>query len=75
MNWKDRLGPKKKTWKLSDPLQARDWLKHLRIKGAKIDFVELANGTQLTIDECSDAQIVNFCEEFSLAMAGKKNQA
>lgn len=64
-------------WDLSDPVQCRDFLKKLRVgpNGEACTHVYLADGTELTIDEASDEQIVTLCTEMAETVASQENQA
>lgn len=61
-------------WNLSSPKMCRDFLKQVRIgpKGARITQLTQGDGKVITIDEATDEQVLQLCEEFAEAMNDRK---
>lgn len=52
---------------LSDPAQAREFLKSIRVKGkGRITFLETASGEKVSIDDASDEQILQLVKDLKL---------
>jgi hypothetical protein len=73
MSWKNNF--KQPVWNLSDPAQARHWLKALRIRGKPIEFLEQADGGRISIDDASDEQVLRICHEMAMQLRDKGAQA
>lgn len=63
-----------KFWNLSSPKMCRDFLKQVRFgpQGAQITQLTQADGKVVTIDEATDEQVLQLCQEFAEAMGEKK---
>lgn len=64
-------------WDIGNPKDCREWLKALRIgpQKAQITFLQDANGNQIAIDDASDKQVVDLCQEMATMIAAKENKA
>lgn len=52
-----------RTYNLSNPMQAKLWLKNLNPKGVdKFETVTTNDGKIYSIDECPDKLILDFCQ-------------
>jgi hypothetical protein len=59
-----------KFWRLDSPAMCRDFLKSVRMgpKGSKITELTQADGKVLSIDEASDAQVLELANDLADAM-------
>lgn len=58
-----------KFWKLDSPMMCRDFLRQIRgPNGQKILFLSLANGTDITLDQASDEQIMQAANDIAAAI-------
>jgi hypothetical protein len=57
-------------WNLSDPVQARDFLKNVRMgeQGNQITYLQQEDGTRVSIDDASDEQVFQVVEMVAKAM-------
>lgn len=60
-------------WDLSNPKQCRNFLKEVRIgkEGAKITYLQQADGTEVSLDDASDDQILDVANQIAEAMNSK----
>jgi len=66
-----------KMWDFSRPEQCREFLKSVRIgqKGGQITHLMDSSGKELTIDEASDAQVLDLCKEIAEVLSDAKKSA
>jgi len=62
-----------KFWRLDSPSMCRDFLKYVCIglEGAKIEYLQQADGKRLSIDEATDEQVMELVQEIAEAIGRK----
>lgn len=55
---------------LDKPDDARKFLRGIKIRGGRIEFVVLESGKQLSIEEMSDDQVVRYAKDVYLDYCG-----
>lgn len=63
-----------KFWRLDSPSMCRDFLKSIRMGpwGGRIEYLQQADGKQISIDDATDEQVLQVAREFAEAFGSRK---